>query len=120
MIGEVEVGAIAARTIFGEVAGNLFGLALALLLISTVSAMTMAGPRVIQVVGEDFPKLSFLGQRNASGYLQDQSFFNPQSLSFLLSPRRSSRCLCSLGSQWRSILLLAFWDYSYLGYDNPA
>ena len=67
MIGEVEVGAIAARTIFGEVAGNLFGLALALLLISTVSAMTMAGPRVIQVVGEDFPKLSFLGQRNASG-----------------------------------------------------
>ena len=62
MIGEVEVGAIAARTIFGEVAGNLFGLALALLLISTVSAMTMAGPRVIQVVGEDFPKLSFLGQ----------------------------------------------------------
>ncbi|GIS50927.1 MAG: hypothetical protein Ct9H90mP25_3610 [Gammaproteobacteria bacterium] len=32
MIGEVEVGAIAARTIFGEVAGNLFGLALAFFL----------------------------------------------------------------------------------------
>ena len=67
MIGEVEVGAIAARTVFGELAGGLFGLALALLLISTVSAMTMAGPRVIQVVGEDFPKLSFLGRRNSSG-----------------------------------------------------
>tara|TARA_Y100000766_G_scaffold242569_1_gene220940 strand:- start:17 stop:1345 length:1329 start_codon:yes stop_codon:yes gene_type:complete len=67
MIGEVEVGAIAARTIFGEIAGSLFGLALALLLISTVSAMTMAGPRVIQVLGEDFPRLSFLGRKNASG-----------------------------------------------------
>ena len=67
MIGEVEVAAIAARTIFGEIAGNLFGLALSLLLISTVSAMTIAGPRVIQVVGEDFPNLRFLGQRNASG-----------------------------------------------------
>lgn len=67
MIGEVEVGAIAARTVFGELAGGLFGLALALLLISTVSAMTMAGPRVIQVVGEDFPKLSFLGRKNSSG-----------------------------------------------------
>ena len=67
MIGEVEVGAIAARTVFGELAGGLFGIALALLLISTVSAMTMAGPRVIQVVGEDFPKLSFLGRKNSSG-----------------------------------------------------
>ena len=67
MTGEVEVGAIAARTVFGELAGGLFGLALALLLISTVSAMTMAGPRVIQVVGEDFPKLNFLGRKNSSG-----------------------------------------------------
>ena len=62
-----RVGAIAARTVFGELAGGLFGLALALLLISTVSAMTMAGPRVIQVVGEDFPKLNFLGRKNSSG-----------------------------------------------------
>ena len=31
------------------------GTVLALLLISTVSAMTLAGPRVLQVVGEDFP-----------------------------------------------------------------
>ena len=67
MVGEVEVGAIAARMAFGDLAGGLFGVALALLLISTVSAMTMAGPRVIQVIGEDFPRLKFLGQTNSSG-----------------------------------------------------
>lgn len=67
MVGEVEVGAIAAQVAFGEVAGSAFGVALALLLISTVSAMTMAGPRVIQVIGEDFPRLKFLGKVNSSG-----------------------------------------------------
>ena len=67
MVGEVEVGAIAARVAFGDFGGGLFGIALALLLISTVSAMTMAGPRVIQVIGEDFPRLKFLGRTNSAG-----------------------------------------------------
>ena len=67
MVGQVEVGAIAAQSAFGEVAGGLFGIALALLLISTVSAMTMAGPRVIHVIGEDFPAVRFLGRTNQHG-----------------------------------------------------
>ena len=67
MVGQVEVGAIAAQSAFGEVAGGLFGMALALLLISTVSAMTMAGPRVIQVIGEDFPAVRFLARTNQNG-----------------------------------------------------
>ncbi len=60
MTGQVEVGYIAARSAFGETAGRLTGLVLALLLISTVSAMTLAGPRVLQVIGEDFRALRFL------------------------------------------------------------
>ena len=71
MAGEVEVGAIAARAAFGEVAGGAFGAALALLIISTVSAMTMAGPRVIQVIGEDFPRLKF---REASRATHSKTF----------------------------------------------
>ena len=67
MVGQVEVGAIAAQSAFGEVAGGLFGIALTLLLISTVSAMTMAGPRVIHVIGEDFPAVRFLGRTNQHG-----------------------------------------------------
>ncbi len=67
MVGQVEVGAIAAQSAFGELGGRLTGLVLALLLISTVSAMTIAGPRVLQVIGEDFPALGFLARTNVDG-----------------------------------------------------
>lgn len=67
MRGEVEVGYIAARSAFGEIGGKLAGLILAALLISTVSAMTIAGPRVLQVVGEDFHALRFFARTNRDG-----------------------------------------------------
>jgi APA family basic amino acid/polyamine antiporter len=51
MAGQIEVGYIAARSAFGDVGGRFTGLVLALLLVSTVSAMTLAGPRVLQVIG---------------------------------------------------------------------
>ena len=65
--GEVEVGFIAAQAAFGEFGGRFTGLVLALLLVSTVSAMTMAGPRVLQVIGEDFAALRFLAETNEDG-----------------------------------------------------
>lgn len=67
MSGQVEVGYIAAQSAFGDLGGRFTGLVLALLLVSTVSAMTLAGPRVLQVIGEDFPGLRFLSQTNADG-----------------------------------------------------
>jgi APA family basic amino acid/polyamine antiporter len=65
--GEVEVGYIAARAAFGEAGGRFTGLVLAALLISTVSAMTLAGPRVLQVIGEDFNALGFLARTSRDG-----------------------------------------------------
>jgi APA family basic amino acid/polyamine antiporter len=67
MRGELDVGFIAASAAFGPVAGKFAGLVLALLLISTVSAMMMAGPRVLQVVGEDFRILRWLARTNSDG-----------------------------------------------------
>jgi APA family basic amino acid/polyamine antiporter len=67
MAGQVEIGYIAATAAFGDVGGRLAGLALALLLISTVSAMTLAGPRVLAVIGEDFPLLRVLSRCNRDG-----------------------------------------------------
>ena len=67
MRGEIEIGFIAAESAFGAAGGRFAGLALALLLISTVSAMTLAGPRVLQVIGEDFPALRFLSRKNSDG-----------------------------------------------------
>lgn len=67
MAGQLEVGYIAAETAFGELGGRFTGSVFALLLISTVSAMTMAGPRVIQVIGEDFSALKAVGKTNKDG-----------------------------------------------------
>ncbi len=67
MVGQLEVGYVAAEYAFGEVGGRFAGAALALLLISTVSAMTLAGPRVLLVIGEDFRPLSFLSRTNSDG-----------------------------------------------------
>lgn len=64
MRGQVEVGFIAAKFAFGETAGRITGLVLAALLISTVSAMLVAGPRVLQVIGEDFRAFRWLSRRN--------------------------------------------------------
>ena len=67
MQGQVEVGFVAAQAAFGELGGRFTGLVLALLLVSTVSAMTIAGPRVLQVIGEDFPALGILARTNKDG-----------------------------------------------------
>ncbi|MGI9272614.1 MAG: APC family permease [Woeseiaceae bacterium] len=67
MTGQIEVGYIAADAAFGDVAGRFAGLVLSLLLISTVSAMTVAGPRVLQVIGEDIRQLRVLGRTNKDG-----------------------------------------------------
>ena len=65
MAGQLEIGYIAARHVFGDTGAQIMGVALAVLLISTVSAMTMAGPRVLQVIGEDFPAFRRLARVNA-------------------------------------------------------
>lgn len=64
LAGKLEVGYVAARFIFGDAGASIMGVALALLLISTVSAMTLAGPRVLQVIGQDFHALRFLARTN--------------------------------------------------------
>lgn len=67
MTGQVEIGYIAAESAFGDLGGRFTGLILAMLLVSTVSAMTIAGPRVLQVIGEDFHGLRILARTNDDG-----------------------------------------------------
>ena len=67
MAGKVEVGVIAAEFAFGSTLGTLMGLLLALLLISTISAMTLAGPRVLHRIGQDYPRFAPLARENRDG-----------------------------------------------------
>jgi len=65
--GKVEIGVIAAQHIFGSTGATIMGTVLSILLVSTVSAMTLAGPRVLQVIGEDFKVFKVLAVTNSDG-----------------------------------------------------
>lgn len=75
MVGKVEVGYVVARSIFGEVGGAATGVVMSLLLVSTVSAMTMAGPRVLQVIGQDFSIFKGLSKVNRFGIPRRAIYF---------------------------------------------
>lgn len=65
--GHIEVGEIAARNLLGEEGGRVMSTLISLGLISAVSAMTWAGPRVAQSIGRDFPALAFLSRTTSGG-----------------------------------------------------
>ena len=65
LAGKLEVGYVAAQFVFGDAGAAIMGVVLALLLVSTVSAMTLAGPRVLHVIGQDFHALRFLARTNS-------------------------------------------------------
>lgn len=67
LVGQVEVGAIVAGHVLGESGGRVMSGLIAILLVSTISAMTLAGPRVIEAMAEDLPPLRPLAQRTATG-----------------------------------------------------
>ncbi len=67
MAGKPEVGFVAAREIFGERGGAIMGLLISIGLISTISSMMWAGPRVTAMMGEDYRVFRWLGRRNRFG-----------------------------------------------------
>jgi APA family basic amino acid/polyamine antiporter len=67
LAGKVEVGAVAATQIFGELGGKVMSLLISLGLVSAISSMVWAGPRVTQTIGEDIPFFKLLATTNAKG-----------------------------------------------------
>jgi APA family basic amino acid/polyamine antiporter len=67
LAGAVDVAALSARWIFGPQGGALVSAMIALLLLSTVSAMVWAGPRVVQAAAADLPALAWLARRTRRG-----------------------------------------------------
>ena len=65
--GQLEVGFVAATSLFGSLGGRLMGGIIAALLVSTISSMVFAGPRIVQTMGEDIPALRFLAPRSRAG-----------------------------------------------------
>jgi APA family basic amino acid/polyamine antiporter len=57
MAGKEEIGYIAAVNLFGSNAGMMISSAIAFFLISSISAMTIVGPRVLKRVNQDYQLL---------------------------------------------------------------
>jgi len=73
--GEVEVAYIVADYVVGEQGAFAVSLLLSGILISTVSAMIMAGPRALQRLGEAYSGFSLLGRPNKAGIPANAIFF---------------------------------------------
>ncbi|NKB97608.1 MAG: amino acid permease [Pseudomonadales bacterium] len=67
MVGQIEIGYIVAGHVFGAEGGRIISVVLAVLLLSTVSAMVLAGPRALQMIGQDIEPLKFLAKENTDG-----------------------------------------------------
>jgi basic amino acid/polyamine antiporter, APA family len=65
--GKIEVGEIAARNLLGEQGGRIMAGLIGGGLVSAIRAMTWAGPRVAQTVGQDFSALRIFAQTSAGG-----------------------------------------------------
>ncbi len=62
MAGKVEIGYIFAGRVFGPQGGRIMGGLIAFLLLSSISAMIIAGPRLSKVLGEDYRLFRFLAR----------------------------------------------------------
>lgn len=64
---KLEVGHVAASHIFGKAGGRIMAGLICAGLVSSISAMTWVGPRVMMAMGEDFHPLAWLGRKTRSG-----------------------------------------------------
>jgi APA family basic amino acid/polyamine antiporter len=67
LAGQIDVGLIAGRHIFGEAGGRIVAGLICAGLVSSISAMMWIGPRVTMVMGEDIPLLRFFARKSPAG-----------------------------------------------------
>ena len=62
--GQNDIGNVVAHKLFGSTAGTIFSGIFSFALLSTLSAMTIAGPRVTEAMGEDYKLLQSFSVKN--------------------------------------------------------
>jgi len=67
MKGQLDVGVIVGRQVFGNVGGRLIGGLICIVLVSSISSLVWIGPRVSMTMGEDVRALKFLSRKNNRG-----------------------------------------------------
>ncbi len=64
LAGKNDIGNVVAFKLFGATIGSVFAGLFSTALLSTLSAMTIAGPRVLEAMGEDYPRLKTFTLKN--------------------------------------------------------
>lgn len=67
LAGQNDIGNVVAERLFGHTIGQVFSALFSIALLSTLSAMTIAGSRVTEAMGEDYRALSLLARKNRYG-----------------------------------------------------
>jgi APA family basic amino acid/polyamine antiporter len=67
LAGQIDVGYLSAKSIFGPRGATIMTVLICVALISSLSSLIMVGPRVTQTMSEDLNRLRFLATRNKSG-----------------------------------------------------
>ena len=67
LTGRIDVAYLSAKAVFGLSGARIVTLLICLALVSTLSSMIMAGPRVTQAMGEDIGALRLFAKKNRRG-----------------------------------------------------
>ena len=67
LAGQNDIGNVVAGRLFGPAIGQVFSALFSIALLSTLSAMTIAGSRVTEAMGEDYKALRILARKNRYG-----------------------------------------------------
>jgi APA family basic amino acid/polyamine antiporter len=67
LAGEVEVGLVASRSLFGSTGVSMVTVVLCASILASASAMTLVGPRVYYAMGKDFKPFAFLSRTRETG-----------------------------------------------------
>ncbi len=65
--GKIDIGFISAHAIFGMAGGRIISSIICIALLASVSSYLFFGPRVLQVLGEDYLLLGYFNKRNKNG-----------------------------------------------------
>ncbi len=74
--GQIQIGYLSGSAILGETGGFIISSLIGMLLLATVSAYIFVGPRITQVMGEDFPTLKWLSIKSQTGIPQNAFIFS--------------------------------------------
>ncbi|MCK6605479.1 MAG: amino acid permease [Ignavibacteriaceae bacterium] len=67
LAGQIEIGYLAAKNIFGETGGIVISLLISVCLVSAISGMTLVGPRITQTIFRDILPNIFAKYKSISG-----------------------------------------------------